>query len=360
MMRERTCCALSKEKDKFLEFFNCVYNKYNYSAGRIYTEINKYCDIPKTTFDNTIDSQRENLNTLVVLAFCKTFDFDIDEIYRKESFAGPSLSIQNDMAAVNPELPDGFQGRFYGYFFNSTPDYVQQGKLDQFILDIDSGKIMMTLRHYALDNAKIYKPREIEMQGKIIHNGGGKSPSGILAIAFNSEDNTKFCTLAYNKIQLHGQLYFRKGAMLIYGRGGDDPMPVMQSFIFTHEKIDLGNDYNRNILCGALALTNGTVWLEKNDLVAFRESEALREYFCKMSYEYAVREYVLLDEGAMRRLDVGDKDELYKVLLQMKATAVNPRLFRFPNSGEDRSWRCVTALCEEETLWQEEGTSQEQ
>lgn len=360
MMQERTCCALSREKDKFMAFYYRVCDQYNYSATKIHTEITKYCDIPKTTYDNTIDPQRDNLNPLVVLAFCKTFGFDIDEIYRKESFDGPSLSIQNEMAAVDPELPNGFEGRFYGYFFNSTPDYTRQGKLDRFILDISKREITITLLHFALDNALSYSPREIMMRGKIIHNGGGKSPSGILAIAFNSEDNTKFCTLAYNKIQLHGRLYFRKGAMLIYGRGGDDPMPVMQSFIFTHEKIDLDNDYNRNILCGALALTNGTVWLKKNDLNAFKDSEALREYFRKMSYEYAVREYVLLDEGVMRKLDVSDKDELYKVLLQMKAAAVNSRLFRFPNSGEDRSWRCVAALGKEETLWQEEGDSQEQ
>lgn len=359
MMQERMCCALSREKEKFMEFYYRICGQYDYSATRIHTEISKYCDIPKTTYDNTVDPQRDNLNPLVVLAFCKTFGFDIDEIYRKESFDGPSPSIQNDMAAVDRELPNGFQGTFYGYFFNSTPDYTQQGKLDQFRLDISNRKIMITLRHFALDNSKSYSPREITMQGKIIHNEGGRSPSGILTITFNSEDDTKFCTLAYNKIQVHGPLYFRKGAMLIYGRGGD-PMPVMQSFIFTHRKIDLEIPSNRTILQGALALTVGKIWLRKNDIEAFRDSETMQKYFEQVSYKNAIQEYVELNETILLGLDVSDRDKLYLDFLQMKAAAVNPRLFKFPNSGIDRSWRCVAALCEEETLWQEEGASQEQ
>ena len=131
---------------------------------------------------NSTRSLKNNLNPLVVLAFCKTFGFDIDEIYRKKSFNGPSPSIQDNMAAVNPELPYGFQGRFYGYFFNSTPDYTQQGKLDQFILDIGGGRITMTLRHYALDHARRYKPREIEMKERIIHNREGNFPAGFLRL----------------------------------------------------------------------------------------------------------------------------------------------------------------------------------
>lgn len=358
---------MAKRKEKFLEFYNSVVGQRGYSAKRVLEEISRYCHIPEGTFNETVNIKKEkNLNPLVVLAFCRTYGFDIDDIFRDESSdkqKSPPLPIKNDVGPVDLELPSAFKGSFYGYFFSSTPAYTQQGKIDQFRLDISNQKITITLRHFALDNSKSYSPREIMMQGKIIHNEGGRSPSGILAIAFNSEDSTKFCTLAYNKIQLHGQLYFRKGAMLIYGRGGDDPMPVMQSFIFTHEKIDLDIEFNRTILQGALALTAGKILLRKNDLDAFMDSETIQKYFEERSYEKAIQEYVKLDETTLLNLNVRDEDEqdeLYKVLLQMKAAAVNPRLFRFPNSGEDRSWRCVTALGKEEKLWQEEGDSQEQ
>ena len=361
---------MAKRKGRFLDFYNSVVGQEGYSARRVLEEINGYCHIPEGTFNQTVNKNMEkNLNPLVVLAFCKTYGFEVDDIFRDESDESsgkqenPPQPVKNDVA-VDPELPNGFEGRFYGYFFNSTPTYTRQGKIDQFILDINNREITMTLRQFGLNDANIYAPGNIVMRGKIIHNGGGKSPSGFLAIAFNSDDDSNFCTLAYKKLHLNvnGQLRFRKGAMLIHSRGGEDLMPVMQSFIFTNEKIDLESKSNRTILQGALALTADKIWLRKDDLDAFRDAVTIRKYFGGEPPGTDIQKYVEVSERTLLDLNVRDQDEqdeLYKILLQMKAAAVNPRLFRFPNSGEDRSWRCVTALCEEKSLWQEDG-SQEQ
>lgn len=360
---------MAKRKGKFLDFYNSVVGQEGYSARRVLDEINGYCHIPEGTFNQTINKNMEkNFNPLVVLAFCKTYGFDIDDIFRDEGSGkqeNPSLPTQAGMDVADSELPNrfdlpnSFDGKFFGYSFNTTTDYTKQGKLDQFILDIDTNnqKITMTLRHFALNSSQRYSPREITMRGRVIHNENGKAPNGVLAITFNSEDGTKFCTLAYNKLQLHGPLYFRKGAMLIYARGDNAPMPVMQSFIFTHRKIDLEIPSNRTILQGALALTDGKIWLRKNDLDAFMDSETMQKYFEQVSYENAIQEYVELNETILLGLDVSDRDKLYLIFLQLKAAAVNPRLFKFPNSGTDRSWRCVAALGKEESQKQE-GESQ--
>ena len=347
-----------RRKRNFLKLYNPI--RAVNSESKICEELNKYCHVPQGTLHDTASVKKTSFNTTVALAFCKAYGFDIDDIFRGEGSGkqkSPLQPVRND-AGPDPELPNGFEGRFYGYFFNSTPDYTRQGKIDKFILDINSRKITMTLRQFGLKN-KIYAPGNIIMWGKIIHNGD------FLAIAFNSDDDSNFCTLAYKKLHLNvnGRLRFRKGALLIHSRGGDDIMPVMQSFIFTDRKIDLESESNRTILQGALALTDGKIWLRKDDLDAFRDAVTIRKYFGGEPPGQAIQEYVEVSERTLLDLSVRDQDEqdeLYKILLQMKANAVSPRLFRFPNSGEDRSWRCVTALCEEESLWQDEGDSQEQ
>lgn len=359
---DRGKLANFERKKRFLKLYETVHEQ-GYQGTRIREMVNEYCPIPATTFDDMVSRRKLNFNAVIAVAFCRTFGFDIDLILR-EGEAGeqkrPLLSVQSGGDTVDTRLPKGFEGRFYGYFFNSTPDYAQQGRLDRFTLDIGGREITMTLRHFALDSANGYAPREIALRGRIIHNQGGSSPSGVLAMAFNTEDDGSFCTLAYSKLRLNGPLHFRKGAMLIQSRGGDEPMPVMQSFVFTDKKIDLEIPSNRAILRGALALTGDAVLLEKEDLAAFMDSEALRGYFRKNPLEAAVRQYVELDEVDLRRLNVRDKDELYRVLLQMKANAAAPRLFRFPNSGTDRSWRCVSALGEEKAPRQQEGSWREQ
>ena len=83
----------------------------------------------------------------------------------------------------------------------------------------------------------------------------------------------------------------------------------------------------------------------------------MQKYFREIPYENTIQEYVELNEATLLDLNVRDEEEqneLYKILLQMRANAVNPRLFRFPNTSADRSWRCITALGKEELHGQEE------
>lgn len=119
MTQERMCCVMSKRKEKFLEFYNSVVGQRGYSAARVREEISRYCHIPEGTFNETVNIKKSNLNPLVVLAFCKTYGFDIDDIYQDEGFVkqkAPFLPTQADMGVVDPELPDEFQGRFFGCF----------------------------------------------------------------------------------------------------------------------------------------------------------------------------------------------------------------------------------------------------
>lgn len=346
--------VLSERKKIFLKWYGEVLNR-GCTLAQIVQDLNEYCYISKSTIEDTVSRKKLNLNPIVLLAFCKKYGYDIDEIYHPEGSGEKEcapLIAQDNTDVVASELPDRFIGTFYGYFFNNTPDYAQQGKLDQFTLDISRHKITMTLRHFALNTANQYAPREIPMRGKLIYNQREEPSSGFFAIAFNSDDGKHFCTLAYNKMRLDGALYFRKGAMLTQSRDGT--MPVIQSFVFIHKKLDLNIEENRKAIQGALALTNNTIWVEKDYLDNFIDSEILQKYFKKASYQNALREYIELDEGIIRALNVCDKKELYKILLQIKSNAVTPRLFAFPNDSADRTWRYIAALCEEETLRQEE------
>lgn len=185
---------MAKRKGKFLDFYNSVVGQEGYSARRVLDEINGYCHIPEGTFNQTINKNMEkNLNPLVVLAFCKTYGFDIDDIFRDEGSGkqeNPSLPTQAGMDVADSELPNrfdlpnSFDGKFFGYSFNTTTDYTKQGKLDQFILDIDTNnqKITMTLRHFALNSSQRYSPREITMRGRVIHNENGKAPNGTVCL----------------------------------------------------------------------------------------------------------------------------------------------------------------------------------
>lgn len=343
-----------EQKNEFLRIYDKVLNK-GYGPSQIAQGINEYCHISQSTIDDTFSRKKHNLNTMVVLAFCRKYGCDIDKIYHSKGtgeMGCAPMTDWNDGETVNSELPNGFLGRFFGYFFNNTPDYAQQGKIDQFTLDISRHEITMTLRHFALNTANQYAPREIPMRGNLIYNQREEPSSGFFAIAFHSDDGKHFCTLAYNKMRLDGALYFRKGCMLSQSRDGT--MPVIQSFVFTHKKLDLNIEENRKAIQGALALTNDTILVEKDYLDRFIDSEILQKYFKKASYQNALREYIELDEGIIRALNVCDKKELYKILLQIKSNAVTSRLFTFPNDSADRTWRYIAALCEEETLRQEE------
>jgi len=117
---------IPEEKKIFLDYLNKIKNEKNYSNAKVLEELNKHYDIPLGTFNNTIDTQKPNLNEMVVLAFCKRFGYNIYDIYYdKERKAGKAPEkentavVRNNTDTVNPELPAGFYGTFYGYFFNS-------------------------------------------------------------------------------------------------------------------------------------------------------------------------------------------------------------------------------------------------
>ena len=343
-----------ERKHTFLRFYEKQMAK-GHTKAQVRRELHEHYHIPENTFDTTVDRNKLNLNAETVIAFCKLYGYDIYDIYRDEhpdagehtsANNGTPPSIQDSRDTINSQIPHSFEGKFYGYFLNSSSDYTRQGKIDQFTLNITNHSITMTLRHYAqLENK--YNPRDIELQGRIIHNQGGASSSGILAIAFYSEDDRTFCTLAYNKFQLNGQLFYRKGAMLVQSRS-EIGMPVIQSFIFTHRKMDLNSEWNRRIIQGALALPHKTIRIKKENLERFKDSEVIQKYFRKVTREGSVQEYIELDENIIRSLEIYDRDRLYETLLEIKSDAADPRLFIFPNDNEDRSWKYLISLCEEE------------
>lgn len=342
-------------KERFLKFFNEACRREHLTQAEALERMQQHYPVPGGTFSNTISQNRPNLNANVVIAFCKTFGYDIYQIYvdQTEDAAPPLMTTDS---AVDPTLPDSFYGTFYGYFFSSTPEYLRRGLLDQFTLDVGRGGISMLLRRYALDveAGNQYAPSETALTGKVIHNPGGQAPNGILALSFTSENDRCFCALAYNKCQLNSHLFFRRGAMLIQSRG-EEVLPVIQSFLFTRQKIDLEYEENRRALQGALTLVepvSRTILLKKKDLEPFMDTELLKNYFKNQeALDGACEEYVELDEDRLLRMDV-DNIELYDTLFQIKTKAANARLYSFPVT--DRSWHYIGTLCRQEQTCEQE------
>lgn len=346
---------MNDEKTRFLAFFDEVCAREELTCREVLARMNDHYDIPAGTFNDTIARSKPNLNSRVVIAFCKTFGCDIYQIYLDRAEDAPPYPGNADSAAIDPELPDSFYGRFYGYFFSSTPEYLRSGHIDQFTLDIQRGHISLLLRRYALnvEANNQYAPSEIKLTGRVVHNPGGAFPGGVLVISFHSDGDGHFCTMAYNKCQLNGRLFFRRGALLIQSRG-EELLPVIQSFIFTRQKIDLNDEASKTALQGALALVDPAsrmILLKKSDLDCFMDSALMKKYFKnKEAYDGACEEYVELDEERLLKMDV-DNMELYRTLLQIKAKAANARLYSFPVT--DRSWHYIGTLCRQEESYEQ-------
>lgn len=342
---------IPEEKKIFLDYLNKIKNEKNYSNAKVLEELNKHYDIPLGTFNNTIDTQKPNLNEMVVLAFCKRFGYNIYDIYYdKERKAGKAPEkentavVRNNTDTVNPELPAGFYGTFYGYFFNSDKSVYNEGTIDMFTLNIQKDGISMQLIHN-IPNVKSKNTCdccEIFLNGKVIHNQGGTFQNGIIVLSFNSEKDDCFCTIAYNKFQFDGQLYFCRGALLISRHGGEI-MPVLQSFIFTDRKINLKDSDNEKMIQGVLKLTNKTLLIEKNKLDKFMGSKLLTQYFEKMSYDNACKEYVELNEDFIQSINI-EKNELYQTFLNIRADSFNSDFYVFP--AVEYFWHYIACLCD--------------
>lgn len=347
---------MKNEKVRFLAFFNEVCAREGLTYQKVFDRLNEHYSIPLGTFKDTIARSKSNLNYMVVIAFCKTFGYDIYQIYRDKAKDAPSCSARAETSAVDPELPDSFYGRFYGYFFSSTPEYLRSGHIDQFTLNIQRDHISLLLRRYALnvEAGNQYAPSEIELTGSVVHNPGGAQPIGVLVLSFTSEGDRHFCTMAYNKCQLNNRLFFRRGALLIQSRG-EEVVPVFQSFIFTHQKIDLNDKASKTALQGALTLIDPAsrmILLKKRDLECFMDSALMKKYFKnREAYDGACEEYVELDEDRLLRMDV-DNMELYQTLFQIRSKAVNAKLYTFPVT--DRSWHYIGTLCQQEESYEQE------
>lgn len=347
---------MKDEKARFLDFFDEVCARDGLTYREVFERINGHYKIPEGTFRDTIARSKPNLNNMVVIAFCKTFGYDIYQIYLDRAEEAPPHPVNAVNTAIDPELPDSFYGRFYGYFFSSTPEYLRSGHIDQFTLNIQRGHISLLLRRYALDVEanNQYAPSEIELMGRVIHNPGGALHSGVLVLSFISEGDGYFCTMAYNKCQLNSRLFFRRGALLIQSRG-EEVLPVIQSFIFMRQKIDLNDEASKTALQGALTLIDPAsrmILLKKRDLECFMDSALMKKYFKnKEMYDGACEEYVELDEERLLRMDV-DNMELYQTLFQIKSKAANAKLHTFPIT--DRSWHYIGTLCRHEESCEQE------
>ena len=344
------------EKKRFLAMYKEVHEKYGTETAILEKIKEHYPHIDKKVFGLTCRSGIPNLNTYIVIAFCKTFGcefgYDLYDIYLDQKGDRPVEPQRVEDNPVDPSLPDRFYGRFYGYFFNSAPNYRKSGTIDQFTLDVQTNCISLRLRHYALDmeHGNVYSPREIPLKGKIVYNPEGASPNGILTILFTSSDNKYFCVMSFNKFRLDGKLYFRRGSMLTKARGGEE-VPVIQSFIFTDQKIDLNVEDNKRALQGALRLVNGTILVKEEDLKPFIDSELLKKYFETTPHENARKEYVQLDETRIMGLDI-DNNELYRTLFQIKSKDFSTNLYTF--SSVDPSWQYITSLCSREAAIEQE------
>lgn len=352
---------LPKEKQNFL---NCLYElmrEKDYSYAKVLKDLNEHYDIPKSTFDNTLDEDCNNLNAKLVIAFCKTYGYDIYDIYpdktekrntaAKESkiTGGESASFAGtDTDMVDPELPERFYGTFYGYFFNSEEEHFEKGTFDMFTVNIQKDEISMLWSHRTL-SVKPNNPERIydfSLKGRVIHNWGGAASDGMVVMSFNSEKDDAFCTIAYSKFALNGKLHFRRGALLIQHRGGEN-IPMIQSFILTDEKLDLEDADKKKILQGALTLTRKSFLIEKSKLDKYMNSKLLTKYFEEMSYDKACREYVKLDENIIQSIgkDMNDK-ELYQTLFNIKWESFDSQFYLFPKT--DHSWHYIACLCDRE------------
>lgn len=345
---------LPKEKQNFLNYFYEVKNKKDYSNKKVLNELNEYYDISEGTFNNTVSTKYHYLNEMIVIAFCRTYGYDIYDIYRDKK-AGESKKTEEkhsiariDTDMVDPELPASFYGTFHGYFFNSDEKHMEKGTIDMFTINIQKDEISMLWSHRTpsvkpKNSERIY---DFSLRGRVIHNQGGAAPDGMVVMSFNSEKDDTFCTIAYSKFALNGKLHFRRGALLIQHRGGEI-MPMIQSFILTDEKIDLEDADKKRILQGALTLTNKSIFIEKSKLDNYMNSELLTKYFDKVSYKNACKEYVELDEKIIQSIgeDMNDK-ELYQTLFNIKSESFNSQFYVFPET--DHSWHYIACLCDRE------------
>lgn len=361
---------LPEEKQNFLNCFNEVKCKKEYSNKKVLNELKEYYNIPEGTFNNTVSMRYHYLNEMVVIAFCRTYGYDIYDIYRdkkgkKSEITGSKITeskipeeskkteesatfARTDTDMVDPELPADFYGTFRGYFFNSQEKHVEKGSIDMFTLNIQKDEISMLWTHRApsVKTKNLEKIYDLSLKGRVIHNQGGAAPVGMIVMSFNSEKDDTFCTIAYSKFALNGKLHFRRGALLIQHRGGEN-IPMIQSFILTDEKIDLEDANKKTILQGALTLTHKSFLIEKSKLDKFMDSKLLTKYFEEMSYDKACREYVKLDENTIQRIgeDMNDK-ELYQTLFNIKAESFNSNFYVFPEI--DHSWHYIACLCDRE------------
>ena len=113
---------MNEEKARFLAFFNEVCTREGLTYRRVLERINDHYSIPEGTFKDSIDRSKPNLNCKAVMAFCKTFGYDIYQIYRDRAENTLSYPASAGSAAIDPELPDSFYGRFYGYLFRRTAE----------------------------------------------------------------------------------------------------------------------------------------------------------------------------------------------------------------------------------------------
>lgn len=355
---------LPKEKRIFLVYLEKIRSENDYSLPQVWKEINKYYDIPRPTFDNTVDDQIHNLNAMVVIAFCKRFDINIYDIYRskiteeRETVEEGKIPTESkkteekhnsagiDTVIIDPELPETFYGTFYGYFFNSQEKHIEKGTIDMFTVNIQKDEISMLWSHRT-PSVKPNNPEKIydfSLRGRVIHNQGGAAPDGMAVMSFNSEKDDAFCTIAYSKFALNGKLHFRRGALLIQHRGGEI-MPMVQSFILTDEKIDMEDAGKKKILQGALMLTNKSFLIEKSKLDKFMDSELLTKYFDKVSYKNSCKEYVELDENIIQSIGKYMNDKaLYPTLFNIKSESFDSQFYVFPEM--DHSWHYIACLCD--------------
>lgn len=336
---------LPPKKERFLSYYYEVLKQLGTKIKVYNTLHDHYCNISETTFNDAVSPKCDNLNAEVVIAFCKVFGYDIFSIYVDESEES-DYRYEGETSKSNTvvqDLPKGFSGRFFGYFFNSAPEYQKKGVLDQFVLDLSEENISLVLRHYALGLTKDakYTPREITLNGSVVFNQDGSSPNGIVTLLFASEND--FCVLSFNKFQLNGDLFFRRGAMMLSSRGYDPRIPVVQSFIFVDRKIDLDNENNKKSIQGILSLSDKTILIKEEDLKKYYDTELFRQYLKETDREkYLSHDYVELDEQKLREI-AGQDNILCETLFGIKSESVNEKLFAAPSM--DRSWHYFAEIC---------------
>ncbi len=289
---------------------------------KLQTQIQNYLIEPLKIIENPY----EQLAGILIYAQSGSLPLDVYKLELDKAIAqNKELRAYQEKYAVPSQLPKClYHCDFWGYFYNSKN--VHSGKIDTFKLRISSDRIQLSIFHYAENAGDGNKQTTSEhvLEGRIIHNQSSETVEGPVVLSFHSQKNNFFCVMAFNAIAPNHTLHYRKGALMIQKRG--DKLPVIQSFIFTRQKMDLSVPDKLKCVQGLLKLNSKKIFLDKQKASEYLESDIVKEYIEK-GHQIVQREFSEMDDSILLELISKDADK-YLSLLKIRADSLFPPLFQ--------------------------------